>query len=139
MSNSTSIQSVARLPKNAFGNWRDVPGNQDRTFTKKFTFSRAGIKGAAKHLKHEWREYRESRGDCAVYGGHLVIDGQRVNPNTALAIVELMMGDSLDDWRAACKQYDQIEADYQAKCAADDAAFDAETRRLEGLDREESR
>ena len=123
-----NVQSVARLPKNAFGDFRDVPGDQDRSYTKNFKFSRSGIKAAAKHLHREWREYAESHGRCAVCGGHLVIDGGRVAPTFADLDADLMCDNSVDAWRAARAQYNQIQAQ-------SDAEFESEMRRLEALDR----
>lgn len=123
-----NVQSVARLPRNAFGDFRDVPSNQDYTYTKTFKFSKRGIKIAAKHLHHKWREYAESHGRCAVCGGHLMIDGRKFAPTVADHVADLMRDDSVDAWRAACAQYNQIQAE-------SDAAFEAEMRRLEGLDR----
>jgi hypothetical protein len=124
-----NVQSVARLPKNAFGDFRDVPSNQDFTYTKNHKFSRGGIKSAADHLHKQWRAYEHSHGGGAVCGGHLIIDGKKVVANYALDVVKFMAGDSVEDWREACKKVNQVYAEIQAEYDAQDQQWYEETQK----------
>lgn len=113
----TNIQSVTRLPKNAFGRWNDVPDAQDCYYRKTHKLSADGIKSAARRVQRELRDYTESHGSMAVRSGWLEINNQRVAPSTALFVVDLAVNEinDLDDWYAACREFNAIQAEADAE------------------------
>lgn len=102
MANKFSVFS--RQPKNAFGNWNDVPASQDKTYhisDHKITLN--GLKNALGRRQQELSEYSESHGSMAIHSAWIELNEKKLAKDVLATMAECDLDfSSIDEFQ---KQY----------------------------------
>ncbi len=143
MFNSKPVIVIARLPHGAFGDFRDVPSSQDKTYRKGFGINQ--LQSALKYANNTAREYREGHGGGAVYSvkieiGGIVYDRDQIgdiinwaNGGSAKTFPKVKIN-SMADFMRVANAVREIAADVDREMKAESDRLNAEFRAMMAAD-----